>query len=228
MKIEDRVERLNSFIHEDRIIRSHWTGTDEQGRETACLLAALSPEVGKAEGEWACPADVMPAWMAHLTPWMDDNSSEEEWSRMVRRYAACAARWSSLDDAAWRRVDIVSRRASMVEAMNHATDEKVLGVCRGVLEWLDSDMPEQSREALRVAAEAAVPKAMRVTDVWVAKCAARVATTWAARVATGARVATAWGAAAEVVRVTTRAQRAAAADRIIDAVLTALEKECGL
>jgi hypothetical protein len=79
------------------------------------------------------------------------------------------ARWSALDEAAWRRVEVVARRASVVEAMRHTTDERVLDACRGVLVWLDDDMPESSRTAVM-----------------------------------------------------------AAADRITDSVLTALEKECGL
>jgi hypothetical protein len=213
MNIESRVERLNTFIHEGRIIRNAWTGTDVRGRETACLLAALSPEVVEHGNASACPAELMPVWMAYLTPWMDDNASEAEWPRMVRRYAACAARWSSLDDAAWRRVDIVSRRASMVEAMNHATDEKVLDACRGVLEWLDEDMPESSRAAAMEAAK---------TAAWAAGMEAAKTAAWAARDAAawaGGVVEAAWAAwTAEV----------EAADRITDTILSALEKECGL
>ena len=218
MNIESRVERLNTFIHEGRIVRHAWLGTDEQGRETACLLAALSPEVAEQETASACPASVMPEWLAHLTPWMDDNSSEAEWPRMVSRYAACAARWSTLDNAAWRRVEIASRRAAVVEAMRHTTEERVLGVCRGVLEWLDSDMPEQPHEGLGADATA-----WAAADATARAAAAARAETWA--VSAGAET---WEVSAEAAAGAGAEAEAEAADRITDAVLSSLEKECGL
>jgi hypothetical protein len=197
MNIEDRVNRLQSLINEGRIIRNDWSGTDEQGRETACLLAALSPEVAEQETASACPADVMPAWLAHLTPWMDDNVSEYTWPSAIRRYAACAARWPTLDNAAWRRVEIAARRACVAEAMRHTAEERVLDAHRAVLAWLDDDMPEQPHEGL-----------------W---AAAQVAAAWAVE------------AAAESARAEAAAEaEAEAADRITDAILSALEKECGL
>ena len=152
LPLESRIRRLNEMMEEGRIIRNDWVSSDEQGRETACLLAALSPEVGEAESPTACPAEVMPAWLAHITPWLDDSGSYTEWPRMIRRYAACAARWSALDEAAWRRVEVVARRASVVEAMSHTTDEQVLDTCRGVLVWLDADMSEASRDSAKAAA----------------------------------------------------------------------------
>jgi hypothetical protein len=252
MNIEDRIERLNTLIKENRVIRNDWVGTDEQGRETACLLAALSPEVAEQETASACPAELMPGWMAYLTPWIDDKSSEAEWPRMVRRYAACAARWSTLDNAAWRRVEIASRRASVVEAMSHTTQDDVLDACRTVLAWLDDDMPEQSRKELRasleaasaaataavaavaataVAATAATAAVATATVAASAVAAATVAVTAAAAVTVVAAAAAvaAWAAQApEVVAWAVVAEaQAEAADRIIDAVLSALEKECG-
>ena len=202
LTLEDRVERLNTMLREERIIRNGWFSTDEQGRETACLLAALSPEAGDAENPVFCPASVMPAWFAHITPWIDDASSDAEWPRVIRRYAACAARWHALDEAAWRRVEVVARRASVVEAMRHTSDEQVLHACRGVLTWLDADMPEASQAAVEAAAVSA-----RSAAAWAAFSAAATAQQ-AARAATEAR--------AEV------------ADRIVGAVLSALEKECDL
>ncbi len=171
---QERIERLLTFIREDRIIRHAWTGTDARGRETACLLAALAPEVAEAEDVGACPASVMPAWFANLTPWIDDKSSEAEWPRMVRRYAACAARWSSLDDAAWRRVEVATRRSSVIEAMSHTTQEDVLDSCREALAWLDDDMPEQSRKELRASLEA-VARAATKAEASAARAAARAA-----------------------------------------------------
>jgi hypothetical protein len=260
VNIEDRVERLNTMIREDRITRNVWSKVDEQGREVACLLAALSPEAGDARLADACPASVMPVWFAHLTPWIDDKGSTAEWPRTVRRYAACAARWSVLDEAAWRRVEVAARRASVVEAMGHTTDERVLDACRGVLVWLDDDMPESSRaaameaagwageaaEAAQAAAEAAEAAwaAWAAAAAWAALDAAETATAawaWAAaawawseagaaQAAAESAQAGAEAAVAESARTAgwAAAGAAVAADRITDAVLTALEKECGL
>ena len=110
--MQERVSRLNAMIAEDRIIRQRWT----DGHERACLLAALSPETGKAERASACPAHVMPPWLAHLTPWIDDEVSEDAWPGVIRRYAALARRWSALDDAAWERARIASLIAIVSEA----------------------------------------------------------------------------------------------------------------
>lgn len=242
LPLESRVERLNRMISESRIIRNDWSGTDEQGRATACLLAALSPEVAEAETASACPASLMPVWFAHMTPWMDDHSSTAEWPRMIRRYAACASRWPTLNDAAWRRVEIAARRAVVEEAMRHTSDERVLTACRGVLDWLDADMPESSHavkatEAAKVAAmeeRAAAVAAAEAQDVAIpaaqaerarsAESAAEAAMAavkeapWAPALAADAAESAVDGAEAEY----------EAADRIIDAVLSYLEKECGL
>ncbi len=253
MNIESRVERLHTLIKENRVIRNDWVGADEQGRETACLLAALSPEVAEQGTASACPAELMPEWLAHLTPWMDDNSSEAEWPRMVSRYAACAARWSALDDAAWRRVEVATRRASVVEAMSHTTQDDVLNVSRTVLAWLDDDMPEQSRKELRASLEAASAAATAAVAAVAATAVAATAATEAVATATVAASAVAAVTVAVTAAAVTAAVAAAvavaawaaqapeavawavvaeaqaeAADRIIDAVLTALEKECGL
>jgi hypothetical protein len=231
--MNERIERLNTMVDEGRIIRNDWVGTDEQGRETACLLAALSPEVVGHRNASACPAELMPGWMAYLTPWIDDNASEAEWPRIVRRYAACAARWSSLDEAAWRRVEVAARRSSVVEAMSHTTQEDVLNVSRAVLAWLAEGMPEQSRDALWATVEAVMVAATEAGATVAVTAAA-----WASLEAVGAAAAAVRAAAAEATVAGARAHRpwaarrraaaAGAADRIIDAILIALEKECEL
>ena len=233
LPLESRVERLNRMISESRIIRNDWSGTDEQGRETASLLAALSPEAGEAKGAWACPAEVMPRWFAHLTPWMDANSSTAEWSQMIRRYAACAARWSVLDEAAWRRVEIAARRAAVEEAMRHTSEERVLAACREVLTWLDDDMPESSHAAVKEAAwaaKAALVELWALAAVAEAEAAGAVAAVAATEAEAWAAASAAWAAAWAAKAASAWAEKAkcAAADRIVDAVLSALETECGV
>ena len=38
------MKTLEQHIDDGTLIRNGWTGTDDQGRETACLLAALAPQ----------------------------------------------------------------------------------------------------------------------------------------------------------------------------------------
>jgi hypothetical protein len=235
VNIESRVERLRTLINEDRIVRGYWTGVDEQGRETACLLAALSPEVVEHDGNAsACPAELMPVWMAYLTPWIDDSASESMWPSAIRRYAACAARWSALDDAAWRRVEIAARRAAVVEAMKTTEDELTLRSSHATLAWLDEDMPESSCPDVTGASAAmwSVRWAARrssVCDVLKAVYCSDKSAEAALRAAKGAVDAALREAAdAKETTVVAAAAQRATADRIIDAVLTALEKECGL
>jgi hypothetical protein len=230
MNIEDRIERLNTFINEGRIVRDYWTGVDEQGREEACLLAALSPEAGEAEGADACPASVMPAWFAFITPWIDDHASESMWPSAIRRYAACASRWSSLDEAAWRRVEIAARRVAVVEAMKTTEDELTLRSSHATLAWLDEDMPESSCPDV-VGASAAMwsvrwaARRSSVCDVLKAVyCSAKSAEA-AKRAEAGVQEGDATDDATEAAA---KAAAWATADRIIDAVLSALEKEWGL
>ena len=207
--MNERVERLNVMVDEDRIIRYEWTGTDAHGREAACLLAALAPEVAEAEDAGACPASVMPRWLAHLTPHMDDHGSVEAWPRMVRRYAACASKWVAHDSAAWKRVEIAARRASVVESM--ATEQEVLDACHAVLAWLDAGMPEESREALQALtlSTAKSPTIVWADSAWIVHRATEGEEWWAIGVAN-------------------RKMPSEVVDRFTDAVLTALEKECGL
>ena len=233
---KERIERLQTFVAEGRIIRDDWTGIDNQGRATACLLAALAPEVAEAEDAWACPASVMPTWFAYMTPWMDDNASEDEWPRMVRRYATCAARWSALDNAAWRRIEVVALRTAVVEAMRHVTDAQASAMLLQVLAWIDAGTPEPEREALQAAALKAQGDREPGEAWWesemhnaanVASAATRIAD---APLYTAALATETAGIAAEAATGTAAGLAATklATDRITDTVLSALERECGI
>ena len=232
--MQERVSRLNAMIAEDRIIRQRWT----DGHERACLLAALSPETGKAERASACPAHVMPPWLAHLTPWIDDEVSEDAWPGVIRRYAALARRWSALDDAAWERARVASLIAIVGEARLHcpADEVRALSAIDGVLEWLRRGAPESERaavsasdaawaEAAESAAEsAAVSEATRAATK-ATRAAARAAWAGEAAAASAASVAAAAARAASSAAASARAAGAAASDRIAAAVLDAIEAE---
>lgn len=125
MNLNERFDRLNTFITEDRLVRKAWG----DGQERACLLLALAPEVG-AEGLVSrCPASVLPRWLAHMTPSLDDSGTEAAWPAMVRRYAAVVRRGAeTLDDAGWRRV--LAR--TMLAVLSEATPHDPSGSCARV------------------------------------------------------------------------------------------------
>lgn len=118
----ERLDRLDTYIREGRLLRRAWAN-EEGGRARACLLAALSPEVGAAEDPQACPAALMPSWLACMTVWLDDAGSEAAWPAMVVRYASLARRWDVLDDVAWRRVDYSARAGVLREARALVPDD---------------------------------------------------------------------------------------------------------
>ncbi len=129
----ERLDRLDALIREERIIRGAWTE-----RDRACLLAALAPEAGKAESASACPAEVMPRWLAHLPPWLDDAPSEQAWPALVRRYAGLARRWGALDAAAWERARVGVLLVIATEARQHCPqhEAQALAAIDEVLAWL--------------------------------------------------------------------------------------------
>ena len=154
-----RVAYLRTLIDEGRLIRDQWIGEDAQGRETACLLAALSPEAARDGSASACPASIMPAWLAYLTPWMDDSGSDAAWPAMVRRYADLAARWHVLAPEAWERCKFRSLAIIVREAMMHTTHEPALAACRTVAGLCDraasGDPPPEAEWRAAAAAAAA-------------------------------------------------------------------------
>jgi hypothetical protein len=255
---------LDTLIAEERLIRNAWAGKDAKGRETACLLAALAPETALETDAGACPATVMPAWLAHLTPWMDDSGSLAAWPAMVRRYAALARRWHVLSPAQWYRLDYVARAIAVRAAMDATTNESVLAVCRqtaalcdrrGGGEAVTDQEFKEAAEAAAEAAEAAAGRAAAEAAAWraaAAEAAAEAAEAAAGRAAAAAAAwraaaaawraaeaaeAAAWRAAAAAWRAAEAAEAAAgraasagraAADRITDSILGAIERECAI
>ena len=189
--------KLNQYIDEGRLIRHAWTSSDEQGRETACLLAAMSPEVAASRDSSACPADIMPQWLAHLTPWMDDAGSIGAWPSMVRRYAAVAARWHVLSKETWRRLDYTARRISLEDCLPLAGD--ATPEAEGVLTLLRRAEAGDTVESVKWKAAA-----------WAAWAAEDAAAEAAADATAEAAAKAAW----------------AAADRITAAILASIEAAC--
>lgn len=158
--------RLDTMISDGRLIRCAWTGHDAEGRETACLLAALSPDVARDLSPGACSSTIMPPWMAYLTPWINDAPSATAWPGIVRRYADLARRWHVLNEAGWHRTyhdicDIIVR-----EAMRHADNNGVLGLCerRVTGDWPNA---EEWAEVATAAAAKAARDATSAMAAWV-------------------------------------------------------------
>lgn len=101
----DRIASLRSAVEDDRVIHSAWT-REEEGRHLVCLLAAYSPEAGEAETATACPADVIPAWLAHLLVRIDDNtpSTPEYRQPMLRRWPGALAPADQWSPETWGRI----------------------------------------------------------------------------------------------------------------------------
>ena len=239
MNNQERVARLETMIANGNVIRGQWT----DGQERACLLGALSPEAGNHKGAFACPASVMPQWLAHLTPSMDDNGTLAAWPGMVKRYAAVAARWHVLSPETWRRLDHAARALIVREARMHTADPRVLAAIDEVANLLSkassgepvSDVDWSAAVAVAVAAGRAAAVAVAVAaGRAAARAAARAAESaaaWsAAAAAAAARSArsaesaeSAWSAAAAE---SAWSAAAAAWDRMTDGILGLIEVAC--
>jgi hypothetical protein len=198
-QIENRIKRLQTYVDEGRIIRGEWTDKDLQGRERACLMAALSPEAGEAKSASACPANVMPQWLARLTPLLDDCTSLAYWPEFVRDYAATASRWHALDNAAWRRVMARVMLASLEVVQPNDRAGVVARVANLWRRVLDGDEPPVCEWAEVAGASNAAASATELAESWAAWVA------WAAGDAGDA------GRVANVARVADTAARAAEA-----------------
>lgn len=141
--VMSRLDRLDRMIKEKRIIRALWSGKDKKGRKTACLLVALSPEVGATEDANACPAEVMPQWLAGITPLIDDEGTLEHWPEVIRRYASLARRWHVLSTEEWSRLDYRVRELALRKRARHAAnvDAKLIDAYAQRAAGIECDCP---------------------------------------------------------------------------------------
>ena len=104
-EIEERFDLLDAAIERNLVIRHAW----KEGENRACLLLWLAPEVEtENKGLYAvgnCPSDLLPRWLAGLTPEIDDWGTKEAWPATIRRYASVVRRAALTFDAdAWHLV----------------------------------------------------------------------------------------------------------------------------
>jgi hypothetical protein len=93
-------QRILAHLHEGRLVQGAWH-REQDGRELACVLGAISPRIRSAS---ACPASVMPEWLAVLVVSLFDGQTEADAMAWAARFGAQMAQWHRLDDAAWSRV----------------------------------------------------------------------------------------------------------------------------
>jgi hypothetical protein len=208
MNINERFNRLDTFIAEDRLIRKAWG----DGQECACLLLALAPEIGTSGAVYRCPASVLPPWLAHLTPSLDDAGSTAAWPTMVRRYSRVVRRGAeTLDDAGWRRVLARTMLAVLAVVAPHDLSESCARVSALWGRVLAGDEPtEEEWAAASEDAEAAL------AALWAARASQRMGVGAASEAA--ARAAWVMGVAAGAHQATW--------DRITTALLDGIELEC--
>jgi hypothetical protein len=230
MNLNERFNRLDTFIAEDRLVRRMWG----DGQERACLLLALAPEVG-AEGAVArCPASVLPPWLAELTPNLDDFGTEAAWPAMMRRYSHVVRRGAeTLDDEGWRRV--LAR--FLIAVLAEATPRDASGSCQRVAAlWLcvlagDEPGAEEWTAAWAVPWTAAWTAGAEAAHV-ASRAAARAEAAEAASRVMAVVAAAVWAATRAATRAEATAARevaeAAAWDRITAALLDGIEIECGV
>jgi hypothetical protein len=203
------------------LIRKAWTGIDAQGRQTACLLAAIAPPCGEYKSSLECPAEVMPRWLASLTPWIDDAGSEKRWPEFVRRFAATSPKWGRLTE----QHEYAIRAIAVREAMQHTKNGEVLGVCRSVVTLCDRVAAGESVQDLGTPFRDAQVSVDVARTVWAAAAArnTRAAASAAAMATWGATAAATWA----LVDVAEAAGTTRAAERAVGAATAAAEKEKG-
>ena len=133
------LKNFDTMLSGGRITRYQWTGRDDNGRVTACILAAIFPQAGKAKSASVCPSDQMWPWLAHLTPWINDFGSEGLWQQVVQRYANILHNLHRLDAADGKRLELVCKRIFVSEARSHARpgSHKTLEAIDLVIELID-------------------------------------------------------------------------------------------
>lgn len=161
--------RIKTFAHEGRLVVGQWHNIDKQGREVACLLGAIHLGINSVD---ACPADLMPRWMAELTVVLFDKAGRVANAEISKRYAAALRVWGGLSKADWaaikkrhliRCIETALARAAPV-ASGHTVWPQVDAACRQMVAALgagDAVSIGVARSAARSAAKYAAKYAAK-------------------------------------------------------------------
>jgi hypothetical protein len=164
-----------------------------------------------------CGAVSAPAWYRELAEWMLDSASPSARPGRESRLAAIEAAGTDLAPAGWRRAHLGVIAAILGSFRKHAPQ-----ACDPVLALLREGAPAD--DPRWTAAKAVAAK--DVTDEWVSKVAdAAWAATWAVEAAEAAWAVTWMAKAAAWVAKAASEALESSADRLIDAILAAIESE---
>jgi hypothetical protein len=218
---------LDQMIEENRILRRRWT----DWQKSACLLAALVPACGKQQTWMVCPTEVMPLWLAALTPHIDDHVSDDVWPTTIRRYADVAKCWYLLDAASWRRVLLTVLLKAMDIALPYDRGCSCAAVAELLREQSGADDPRWVR--VKTLTRETRVQARKAKDsvwdevTWAASAAASAATYVADKHEPEHEAAATRASETEITttKVAWAAGKAATWDLIADSLLTALETE---
>jgi hypothetical protein len=181
----EAAERMALFAREGRLIQGEWQ-SDHDGHELACLLGAISSDVTSPDD---CPANVMPAWLAHLLPLLFDNVRGERAVEFGLRFAQ-ALRAGPVDDSVRDRWLV-----RVVEFAEGAAAAAAAAAAADAAADADADA-EAAAAAAREFAEGAAAEAAAAAEAEAEAVAAAYAADAAANAAAVAARAEAWNARA--------------------------------
>lgn len=151
---------------ENGLLEQHTWHSERSGRELACLLGAIAPNIGSVKD--ACAATGMPEWLAELTVALFDGLPSEMIKPMGLRYGTAVNRFGQIGAAGWQRIKTKFLIFTVRQALNSARPKgpipdywpQVENACLGVIAALETGVGlgaalAAARSAARSAAQAA-------------------------------------------------------------------------
>jgi len=108
------IKRARKIAKAKRIIRDNWSSevrvyNPVKQRVSVtyqyCLLGAMHKESAINRHHSYCPKEIMPKFMAAITPIINDYVSTEKWEAMVDRYIGLASKWYKLTPDQWSEIE---------------------------------------------------------------------------------------------------------------------------
>jgi hypothetical protein len=108
------IKRVKKLAKAKRIIRDNWSSKVRVYNPVTqrvivsyqyCLLGAMHKESAINMHHNYCPQEIMPKFMAAITPIIDDYVSREKWEHMVQRYIGLASKWYKLTPEKWSEIE---------------------------------------------------------------------------------------------------------------------------
>ena len=138
---EEAASNILAAVEAGTLVQGKWHGNGDDGRAIACLLGAIDPKVNKPAD---CNGELMPMWLAELTPALFDGISFSEINMIARRYGQLVARWHILQEPNWQ----VILRNFLVRTIDDAVDAARPGN-EGKAYWQQVvEACEQSKQAI--------------------------------------------------------------------------------